>query len=158
MPDEIEISIEEQFRDLVDGDRARGIAGDVLKAEGIPSPYEMSMVFTDSETVHKLNRDYRGVDAPTDVIAFYMLPQKAEEESFFPSPPDGIAHLGEIIISCPQAVEQAREQEHPVEQELALLIIHGVLHLLGYDHEKTEDESRMRPREKELLKQIYSEK
>jgi probable rRNA maturation factor len=158
MPGEIAVTTEGKFQDLIDEDWARRIARDVLKAEGLVSPYEMSIFFTDSETVHELNRDYRGVDAPTDVIAFYMTYQtESSKEEFFPSPPDGIVHLGEIIISYPQAVTQATEQSHSVEQELALLIIHGVLHLLGYDHEKAEDESKMRPRERTLLKQIYLE-
>jgi probable rRNA maturation factor len=106
--------------------------------------------------VQQLNRDYRGVDEPTDVIAFYMLPQQDEKDSFFALPPDGITRLGEVIISHPQAVEQAREQGHSVDKELALLIIHGVLHLLGYDHEKPEDESKIRSREKELLEKVFS--
>jgi probable rRNA maturation factor len=137
----------------VDKDRARKIAQRVLKAEGVASPYEVSLVFTDSETVQRLNRDYRGVDEPTDVLAFYMLPQK-EADSSFVLPPDSITHLGEVIISYPQAVGQAREQGHPVKQELALLIIHGILHLLGYDHEQPEEEVEMRAREKKLLEEV----
>ena len=153
MSEEIEISVEEEFRELVNEDWAKKIAQRVLKAEGIASPYEVSLVFTDSEVVQKLNRDYRGVDEPTDVLAFYMLPQK-EADSSFALPPDGVTRLGEVIISYPQAAEQAKEQGHSLEKELALLIIHGILHLLGYDHEKPEDESRMRAREKELLEEI----
>jgi len=155
MLEEIEISVEEKFRGLVDDDWVRRITQHVLKAEGVAPPYEMSLVFTDSQTVRKLNRDYRGVDAPTDVLAFYMLPQK-ETESTFVLPPDGVARLGEVIISYPQAVEQAKEQGHSVEQELALLIIHGILHLLGYDHEQPEEEAKMRAREKELLARATS--
>jgi len=153
MSEEIGISVEEEFRGLVEENWAKKIAQQVLKAEGIASPYEVSLVFTDSETVQKLNRDYRGVDEPTDVLAFYMLPQK-EADSSFALPPDGVTRLGEVIISYPQAAEQAKEQGHSLEKELALLIIHGILHLLGYDHEKPEDESRMRAREKELLEEI----
>ena len=147
---EIEISVEEKFQGLVDEDWAKKIARRVLKAEGVAPPYEVSLVFTDSEMVHKLNRDYRGVDRATDVLAFYMLPQK-ETEASFALPPDGVLRLGEVIISYPQAAEQAKEQGHSVEQELALLIIHGILHLLGYDHEQPEEEKRMRGRETELL-------
>jgi len=113
----------------------------------------VSLVFTDSETVQRLNRDYRGVDKPTDVLAFYMLPQK-EADSSFALPPNGVIRLGEVIISYPQAVEQAKEQGHSTKQELALLIIHGILHLLGYDHEQPEEEKLMRERERELLEKI----
>ncbi|GAI17424.1 unnamed protein product [marine sediment metagenome] len=152
---EIEVSVAEKFQGLVDEDRVRRITRYVLEAEAIAHPYEVSLVFTDSETVQRLNRDYRGVDEATDVLAFYMLPQK-EADSSFVLPPDGITRLGEVIISYPQAVEQAKEQEHSVEKELALLIIHGILHLLGYDHEKPEDERRMREREEELLRKSCS--
>ena len=149
----IGISVEEKFGGLVDEGWVREIAQKVLEAEDVAPPYEVSLVFTDSETVQRLNRDYRGIDEPTDVLAFYMLPQK-EADSSFALPPDGVLRLGEVIISYPQAVEQAKEQEHSVEEELALLIIHGILHLLGYDHEKPEEESRMRAREKELLEEM----
>jgi probable rRNA maturation factor len=151
MLNEIGISVEEEFRGVVDGGWVRRIAQTVLKAEGVAAPYEVSLVFTDSEAVRQLNRDYRGVDEPTDVLAFYMLPQKEEADDSFALPPDGVTRLGEIIISYPQAAEQAREQGHATEKELALLIIHGILHLLGYDHEKPEEEAKMRTREKELL-------
>ena len=150
MSEEIEISVEEKFRGRVDQGWVERIAQTVLKAEGVAHPYEVSMVFTDSETVQQLNRDYRGMDEPTDVLAFYMLPQGEGDDSFA-LPPDEVTRLGEVIISYPQAIEQAREQGHSPERELALLIIHGILHLLGYDHEEPEEEDEMRKREKELL-------
>jgi len=150
MKEQIGIQAEEKFRGVIDEDWARRMAQTVLKAEGVAPPYEISLVFTDSETVKQLNRDYRGVDEPTDVLAFYMLPQKGADSSFA-LPPDGVTRLGEVIISYPQAAEQAREQGHSPERELALLIIHGILHLLGYDHEEPEEQSKMRERERELL-------
>jgi probable rRNA maturation factor len=150
MLEEIGISVEEKFKGLVDEEWAKRVAQQVLVAESVAPPYEISLVFTNPETVQRLNRDYRGVDEPTDVIAFYMLPQK-ENSPTFVLPPDGITRLGEVIISYPQAVEQSREQGHSVDKELALLIIHGILHLLGYDHQQTEEEKRMREREQELL-------
>jgi len=150
MLEEIEIFVEEEFWGVMDESWARRIAQTVLKAEGVAPPYEVSLVFTDSETVQQLNRDYRRVDEPTDVLAFYMLPQKGADSSFT-LPPDGVTRLGEVIISYPQAAEQAKEQGHSPERELALLVIHGILHLLGYDHEEPEEESKMRERERELL-------
>ena len=150
MSEEIEIFVEEEFRGVVDEGWVRRIAQTVLKAEDVAPPYEVSLVFTDSETVQQLNRDYRGVDEPTDVLAFCMLSQKEVDDSFA-LPPDEVTRLGEVIISYPQAIEQAREQGHSTERELALLIIHGILHLLGYDHEEPEEEDEMRKREKELL-------
>jgi len=150
MLEEIEIFVEEEFRGVVDRGWVKEIARQVLKVEGVTPPYEVSLVFTDSETVKQLNRDYRGVDEPTDVLAFYMLPQKGADSSFA-IPPDGVTRLGEVIISYPQAVTQAKEQGHSPERELALLVIHGILHLLGYDHEEPAEESKMREREGELL-------
>jgi probable rRNA maturation factor len=155
MKEQIGIHVEEEFWGLVNGVWVKKIVRQILKAEGIVPPYEVSLVFTDSETVKQLNRDYRGVDEPTDVLAFYILPQK-EADSSFVLPPDGVTRLGEVIISYPQTVEQAREQGHSPEKELALLIIHGILHLLGYDHEEPEEEAKMREREKELLGKCLS--
>jgi probable rRNA maturation factor len=150
MLEEIEVFVEGEFRGVVDRGWVKKIVRQVLKAERVAPPYEVSLVFTDSEKVRQLNRDYRGVDEPTDVLAFYMLPQKGADSSFA-LPPDGVTRLGEVIISYPQAVAQAKEQGHSPERELALLIVHGILHLLGYDHEESEEESKMREREKELL-------
>ena len=67
------------------------------------------------------------------------------------APPDGISHLGEIVISYPQAVRQAKRKKHDIERELMILLIHGVLHLLGYDHEQSVEEQHMRAKEDEIL-------
>lgn len=150
MSEEIGIVVDQDFREVVDEKRVKEIALQVLKAEGVAPPYEVSLVFTDSETVQRLNRDYRGLDEPTDVLAFSMLaPQEAG--SSFILPPDGLTHLGEVIISCPRAAEQAKQQGHSLERELALLIIHGMLHLLGYDHEEPDQERKMKETETNLL-------
>jgi probable rRNA maturation factor len=153
MKEQIGVHVEEKFCGLVDGAWVKKIVRQVLEAEGMASPYAVSLVFTDSETVKQLNRDYRGVDEPTDVLAFQMLPQKEADDSFA-LPPDGITRLGEVIISYPQAAEQARKQRHLPERELALLVIHGMLHLLSYDHEEPEEESKMREKERELLERF----
>ena len=150
MLEEIEIFVDEELRGVVNGGWVKKIVRQVLKTERVVPPYEVSLVFTDSEAIKQLNRDYRGVDEPTDVLAFSMLPQKGTDSSF-PLPPDGFTRLGEVIISYPQAVAQAKEQGHSPERELALLVIHGILHLLGYDHEEPAEESKMRERERELL-------
>jgi probable rRNA maturation factor len=150
MRGQIGIHVEEKFRGVMDQGWVRRVARTVLKVEGVAAPYEVSLVFTDSEAVRQLNRDYRGIDESTDVLAFCMLPQK-EADSSFALPPDGVTRMGEVIISYPQAAEQAKEQGHVTEKELALLVIHGILHLLGYDHEEPEEEAKMRTREKELL-------
>ena len=150
MNEQIDIHIDDEFRTLVDRAWVRKIVRHVLKAEEAAPRYELGLVFTDIERVRQLNRDYRGVDQATDVLAFYMRPQKGSDPSF-PNPPDGVAHLGDVIISYPQALAQAREQGHSVQRELALLVIHGTLHLLGYDHQEPQEAKKMRGREKGLL-------
>ena len=154
MKTQIGIHVEDEFRASVDGSWVKKIIRQVFRDEGIPSPYEVSLVVTDSETVQRLNRDYRGIDEPTDVLAFYMLPQKGADFSFA-LPPDGVTRLGEVLVSYPQALAQAKQQGHSLERELALLVIHGILHLLGYDHEKPAEESKMRERERELLERYF---
>jgi probable rRNA maturation factor len=83
-----------------------------------------------------------------------MIPEPTLRKETFVTPPDNIKHLGEVVISYPQALKQAREAKHPVKKEVAVLLIHGILHLLGYDHEKSRDEKRMKPRETAILSLI----
>ena len=150
MNEQDDVHAEHEFRALLDKGWVRKIVRQVLKVEEMTPPYEISLVFTDAEKVRQLNRDYRGVDQPTNVLAFYMRPQRGSDSSFA-LPPDGVTHLGEVIISYPQALVQAKEQGHSLQRELALLVIHGTLHLLGYDHEESREAKKMRAREKELL-------
>ncbi|HEY81969.1 MAG TPA: rRNA maturation RNase YbeY [Dehalococcoidia bacterium] len=152
MAREIGVIIDEGFAGCPEADWLRGIAEQVLIAEGVGPDVELGLVITTQEKVRELNRTYRGEDRATDVLAFYLT--SPDKEADFVSPPDGVVRLGEVIISYPQAVVQAQEQQHSVEKELIILIIHGVLHLLGYDHEAPEDERRMRAREREILNRI----
>jgi probable rRNA maturation factor len=152
---EINVSIKRNIGLPVDKSWLENMVGKVLQAERITSSAEMGLLITDSQTVQKLNRIYRDEDQPTDVLAFQMTPDKNQEpEARFIGPPDGIKHLGEVVISYPQAAKQAQECGRDVMQELALLIVHGVLHLLGYDHETLEDEKKMRDRESEILSSL----
>ena len=156
MNEQIDILVEPEFRALVDRRWVRKIVQQVLKAQQVAPPYEVSLVFTDADRVRQLNRDYRRVDQPTDVLAFYTHPRNGSDSSFA-LPPDGVTHLGEVIISCPQASVQAKEQGHSVQRELALLVIHGTLHLLRYDHEEPSEAKKMREREEELLEKYSPE-
>ena len=154
---EINISIEQNLSVSLKEDWLRGIIMKTLEVEGIASSAEVGLVITDSKTIQKLNRIYRGVDKPTDVLAFHMIPSTSQEPvQPFVGPPDGVHHLGEVMISYTQAVKQAREQGHSIEQELTLLIIHGVLHLLGYDHELINESQRMQNEENTILERLYS--
>ena len=146
---DLEILIDEPFQDQVQEEWLRQAVETTLAAEEIGSPAQLSLLITDNETVHALNRTYRGFDKTTDVLAFAF--QDDLESSSFPPPPDGVTHLGEVIISYPQAASQAKEQGHPPKDEILLLVIHGVLHLLGYDHEQPEQEQKMRAVETKIL-------
>ena len=155
---EINILVDERFEDTLEVSWLHHVAERVLTAEEIGPDTEFSLVVTTQEKVRQLNRDYLGKDAPTDVLAFAMLHGDSDEGEQdmapFVTPPDGQSHLGEVIISHPQAVIQAEEHGHPVRKEIALLIVHGVLHLLGYDHAEPETQRQMRARETEILKSI----
>jgi probable rRNA maturation factor len=94
-----------------------------------------------------LNRSYRGEDAPTDVLSFAL----AENQDDFVLPPDGVLRLGEVVVSFPAARRQAQEAGRPVDEELSHLVVHGLLHLLGYDHREARAEREMRAREVALL-------
>ena len=154
---EINISVERNLNVPLKKSWFQGVVLKTLEAEGIVSSAEIGLVITDSKTIQKLNRTYKGDDKPTDVLAFHMMPGTNQEpEQPFVSPPDGMHHLGEVVISYTQAVKQAQEQGHSIEQELALLIVHGVLHLLGYDHELPHESQRMKAKENDILGTLYS--
>ncbi len=153
---EISVLIDEGVEGCPEVSWLQNVTEQVLLALGVGSGMELSLVITNQEQVRQLNRSYRGKDEPTDVLAFSMLPAEGEvgTDFHFVIPPDGILHLGEVIISYPQAMIQAEEHQHSIERELSILIIHGILHLLGYEHDKPELKSRMRAKEAEILSYI----
>jgi len=159
---EINILIEEDFEGYLEVSWLQSVAEQALVTQDASSKTELGLVITTQERVQQLNRSYLGKDEPTDVLAFSMLPEpsvagKSEDSSPFIQPPDGVLHLGEVIVSYPQAVLQAEEHRHSVKREIAILVIHGVLHLLGYDHDKPELERQMKNKEKEILSCIEGE-
>ncbi|MBA1337184.1 MAG: Metal-dependent hydrolase YbeY, involved in rRNA and/or ribosome maturation and assembly [Firmicutes bacterium] len=121
-----------------------------ISMEHFPYKYEVSVSLVDNECIAAINREYRGVDSPTDVLSFAML----EDEEVVDVNEDGEAILGDIVISLEKAFEQSREYGHTMDREVAFLTLHGVLHLLGYDHMEENDRKRMRSREEEILKAI----
>ena len=145
---EINVSIEEKFAGCPKVGWLRSVAMAALKAEGTDKNAEFSLIITGQKKIHELNKAYLGEDRPTDVLSFPML---TESDKGFVTAPDGKKHLGEVIISYPQVVIQAEEHVHPAEREIAVLIIHGVLHLLGYDHAKSAEGKKMRAREAAIL-------
>lgn len=154
---EINLTIEGEFAGCPDAGWFQHIAEQVLEAQGVGSNAELGMLITDQERVQELNRTYRGEDHPTDVLSFYMTESREEsgsESERFVVAPDGIMHLGEVVISYPQAAAQAQEHRHSVNKELAVLTVHGVLHLLGYDHEDKQQQQEMVAREKAILNAV----
>ena len=145
---ELHVDIDEPFRAYLDEGWVRRVVVETLAVEQVTPPAELSLVITDDERIRQLNRDYRETDEATDVLSFALL-----EDSGVPfvSPPDGVLHLGEVVVSYPRAVEQAGEHHHSVQRELALLVVHGVLHLLGLEHEEPEEEKKMRAEEERVL-------
>lgn len=108
---------------------------------------EISITFVDNEHIQQLNRDYRGKDQPTDVLSFAL--NEGEET---PIVDDNFPQLlGDIIISVPRAIEQAKEYGHDLKRELCFLAVHGFLHLIGYDHNSTDEEKAMFSKQEEIL-------
>jgi probable rRNA maturation factor len=151
---EINISIDQGFHGCPTPGWLEAVAKKVLEAQGAGAEAEMSLLIATSERIKELNREYLGEDEPTDVLAFSAREEKETDQSPFIHPPDGLLHLGEVIIAYPQAVIQADEHRHSVKKELAILLIHGLLHLLGYDHDEPDSERRMGAREAELLSYV----
>ena len=105
----------------------------------------LTIVLTDDAQLRELNRDYLGIDAPTDVLSF---------PSSETDPDSGAPYLGDIILSIPRAEAQAKAAGHPLADEAQLLVVHGVLHLLGHDHAKVRDKAKMWKAQAEILKSL----
>lgn len=142
----VEVQVEEEWP--AEAEPLQGAALATLIYEDAP-PVEIAVVVSGDETLQELNRRYRGVDAPTDVLAF---PNETR------GPFVGIGgqphYLGDVVISYPRAEEQAGEAGHSVEAELLLLVVHGVLHLLGYDDQIDEERARMWAAQAAILRSI----
>ena len=108
----------------------------------------ISVSLVDNEFIHKMNRDYRGIDRPTDVISFAFLDNEDRQALYKSKEP---VCLGDIYISVEKAKEQAEEYQHSIKRELSFLFVHGLLHLLGYDHMNEEDEKIMFKLQDEIL-------
>ena len=135
----------------------------VLSQEGISQ--HVSLVIADDDTVCALNAEYRGLDKTTDVLSFAFdnageyygegdAPSGWSVDDEFVLPPGESAGLGEVIVSYPQAARQARQAGHPVERELAFLVVHGILHLLGHDHMDDDDARVMQDKERRAMERV----
>lgn len=145
----VEVQIGDTFRDRVGPDIFTRSAEAVLRYQGVKGPAELTLVLTGDESVRQLNRTYRGVDAATDVLAF-----GGAEDDGFVTPREAPRYLGDVIISFPRAEAQAQNVGHPVEAELQLLTVHGVLHLLGHDHVAPDQKAVMWAAQVEILSEL----
>jgi probable rRNA maturation factor len=139
----------ETTRAGIDASALHQLAVRTLEAESV-GPAELSVVLTVDAKIRELNRAYRGSDAATDVLSF----SQGEGEAF--ARPEGVEpHIGDVVISLETARRQAAEYAVPLQNELAHLLVHGVLHLLGYDHESAGDAKIMRAREDAILGEAH---
>jgi len=145
---EIEVQIAAPFEGTLSADRLRRTVEAVLRQEDRKG--QVSVMITGDEEIRALNRDYLGRDAPTDVLAFAAQ----ETTGPFVTAPEAATYLGDVIVSYPRAVAQAQERGHPVQQEIDLLVVHGVLHLLGYDHAHDEEKAIMWAKQEEILQSL----
>lgn len=150
-------SLDPSARAQLDVDALLNLCAGVLEAEDVEDASGLTIVFAGDELLRSLNRAHRDLDVPTDVLSFPawesgiedgddLAPPEVPRDADDPGP-----YLGDIAISVETAARQAAEAGLAIEQELAHLVLHGLLHLLGYDHEAPEDDARMRAREEAVL-------
>lgn len=138
----IYLEIDRPFSHNVDQDLLKQAAAKALKYVGIPPQSNLTLVITGDEHLRKLNRQFLDIDAATDVLSF---------PGGDIDPDTGEPYLGDILISYPRAASQAEAGNHPVETELQLLVVHGVLHLAGHDHAEPLEKERMWTAQAEIL-------
>ncbi|ERM92079.1 rRNA maturation RNase YbeY [Caldanaerobacter subterraneus] len=126
-----------------------------LEEEEVVDEVEVSVSFVDNEEIRKLNKYYRGIDSPTDVLSFPLMEfeeiEKGEEDE---KDAEEIYPIGDIVISLEKAKGQAEEYGHSFEREVAYLTVHSMLHLLGYDHETEEERKLMREKEEKVMERL----
>lgn len=160
---DISVQVFDEFEGAVCYSWLEGVCQTVLEQEDVRE--NISLVIADDDTVRALNAEYRGLDKTTDVLSFAYdnegeyygegdAPSDWSADDDFVLPPGESSGLGEVIVSYPQAVRQAREAGHSVDLELAHLITHGILHLMGHDHMDDDEEREMNAREKSVMERV----
>lgn len=140
------VEIINETKEYIDFEDLKKVIDYALKYENVENAI-MNVIIVDNEKIHKINRDYRGIDRPTDVISFAL-----EDDKTFVNIDYRI--LGDIYISIDKVYEQANAYNHSIRRELSFLTVHGILHLLGYDHMKEEDEKVMFGKQNEILNNL----
>ena len=162
---DVSVQTIEEGLDLPPEGWVQDVAVRALIAGEAPAGSGVSVVFAGDEVVRELNREHRGLDETTDVLAFSFAHEgeyygdqdgktSVDEMPGFTLPPGQPELLGEVIVSYPQAVRQAAAAGRTVREELAVLLAHGVLHLLGYDHMEPDDEAVMKALETRVLSHV----
>ncbi|MHB0987747.1 MAG: rRNA maturation RNase YbeY [Bellilinea sp.] len=141
----IHVLIEEAYESLVAVEVLEKAGEAVLVHQGIDPNTDLSIVIDSDQKLHHLNRDFLGIDAPTDVLSF-------PSDEF--DPDEQAVYIGDVIISFQRAEAQAKNAGHPVINEIQLLVVHGVLHLLGHDHAEPTEKTRMWTAQAEILDQL----
>jgi probable rRNA maturation factor len=139
------IIISDEFIDQINEEIISRTVLAVLRHAGVVEASEVSIVIDNNAKLQELNNQFLGIDAPTDVLSF-----PSDEVD----PDSGIAYLGDIILSLPKAQAQAEEAGHAPEAEIQLLIVHGMLHLLGYDHAEQDEKQEMWEHQKAILSDL----
>jgi probable rRNA maturation factor len=119
--------------------------------KNIAKETEVDLTFVDDQTIQQLNMEYRGIEAPTDVLSFSQI-EVSEDEPEFVDLSD-VKVLGDIVVSMETALRQSEEYGHSLSREIAFLTLHGLLHLLGYDHQNPEEEELMLDKQEAILNQ-----
>ncbi|MGI6379847.1 MAG: rRNA maturation RNase YbeY [Anaerolineae bacterium] len=130
----------------------KDVARLALQHEAQVTQASLTLVFTDDATIGDLNQRFRQIDGPTDVLSF-----PSQEGEPFVLPTSTRRHLGDVVISLETAQRQADDRQQPIDRELALLIVHGCLHLLGHDHANPADEAAMWARQDVILGRLWGE-
>ena len=150
----IDIQIEETYQARIDGIVLQSAAVATLHRHGI-SKAALTIVVTTDETVQSLNQQYRGIDKPTDVLSFANQNSATQEMAELVLPKELVAeqqlYLGDIIIAYPYAARQAAHYQNSIATELRLLVVHGLLHLLGYDHAAPDEKTEMWKKQADIL-------
>jgi probable rRNA maturation factor len=142
MNDKLSVQTSDKYSSYIDDSKIRHAVRKTLEYSKSSDQISLTIVFQEDELLRRMNKQFLEIDAPTDVLSFpadYKDPETQEN------------YLGDVLISVPRAIEQASAGNHTVEDELQLLVVHGVLHLLGYDHIEETDKERMQAAQSTIL-------
>lgn len=141
------VKIHPKFSNLVEAGWISSLVERTINEYFSEQNWQLAIALEDDKTVQQLNKQYRDIDSVTDVLSF---------EGDYIDPESGLTHLGDIIIAVPQTQKQAETATHSFPHELAMLIIHGILHLKGYDHAEIEEEKIMWKKQEQILQEVLS--